>query len=187
MPRSGGRNRSEFPNQPLPVHCAQLVQCSLAGFSLKAHRHASGVRTHGSGHRSNNDGLQISVHLIGRNHQAWPGLLYFSALGGIERQQPNFVPAWSAAHHRHSLRSNSFVPVVPSRCSSSRAGPAARNFSSHPSRGRRSGEMIRHSFSSRRSTASPRPHCSMRGFGMRIPREFPMRTSSIFIIGKRTT
>src|SRR5208337_2709007 len=33
-----------------------------------------------------------------------------------------------------------------------------------------------------RSTVSPNRHCSMMGLGMRMPRELPIRTSSVFIV-----
>jgi hypothetical protein len=177
--RPAGRNCSELSNQPLPVDCAQLVHGSLSGFSLKAHRYAGGIRAHGRRHGYNNDSLQMPVHLVGGNHQAWPGLPYFRAMGGIERHQPNFVPSGSAAHHLHSSRSKSLV--TSSRDSSFGAGAAALNLSSHPARSRRFGEMMRHSFSTRKSTSSPSPHCSMSGLGMRIPRELPIRIKSVFI------
>jgi len=41
--------------------------------------------------------------------------------------------------------------------------------------------IISRSRSTLSSTVSPNPHCSIRGFGMRIPLEFPMRTNSILI------
>ncbi len=41
---------------------------------------------------------------------------------------------------------------------------------------------MRQLFSTRSSTVSPRLHCSMSGFGMRTPLEFPMRTSSVFMV-----
>jgi hypothetical protein len=52
-----------------------------------------------------------------------------------------------------------------------------------PWRGRRSGEMPRQSFSKRNWTLSPSPHCLMRSFGMRTPRELPIRTSSVLYCG----
>jgi hypothetical protein len=178
--RGAKRDRSKFPYQSLPVDGAQLVKCGLSGFSLKAQRNPRGIGAHRSGHGDNNDSLQILVHLIGRDHQARPRLFYLGPMGGIKRHQPDLVSARRATHHSHSSTSNSLAAAV-SRSSSSIPAEAPRNFSAQPSRGTPTGEMIRDLFSTRKSTASPKPSCSISGFGMRIPREFPIRTKSVFI------
>ncbi len=90
-------------------------------------------------------------------------------------------PGKRIAHHFHSLRSNSFVATPCKSNSSSAEGLAARNVSSQPCRGAHWEETMRRWFSTRRSTFSPKPHCSMIGLGIRIPREFPIRTSSVLI------
>ena len=175
------RNSSKFAHQSLPIHGAQLIQGGLAGLSLKPKRYARGVRSHGCGHRRNDDRPQMPVHLIGRDHQARPGLPDFRTVSRIECYQPDLIAQRNPVHHRHSLRSNSLVPACSRRRSSSTEAPAARNPSSQPARGRRCGEMTRHLFSTRSSTSSPKPHCSIKGFGIRMPRELPIRTRSIFI------
>jgi len=40
--------------------------------------------------------------------------------------------------------------------------------------------MIRQSFATRNSTVLPSPHCSIKGFGIRMPRELPILTNSVF-------
>lgn len=54
------------------------------------------------------------------------------------------------------------------------------NTSFHPWRGRRCEVMIKRPFSTCSSTSCPNRASSIRGLGMRIPRELPIRTSSVF-------
>jgi hypothetical protein len=56
----------------------------------------------------------------------------------------------------------------------------ARNCSSHPSRGRRADRTRSTPFLISSSTVSFRPACSTTTFGIRIPWEFPIRTSLAF-------
>src|SRR5262249_32282861 len=178
LPGSMSRNFSELANQSLPVHRSQLIECCLSGFSMKTDRHTGWIWTNGDRHWCNNYRLQMTVDLIRGNHQARAGFANLRAMRGIERYQPDLVTLRN--YHRHTRWSNSFLPTA-SKCSSPSEGPAERNFSSQSARSRRSGEIIRHSFSTWRSTLSPKPHCSMTGFGMRIPRELPILISCVLI------
>src|ERR1039458_5256622 len=121
---------------------------------------ARGVRPDDRGHGSNDDGPQMLVHLIGRDDQTRARFLDLHPLGGIQRHQPDLILFWRALwrtlwrdHHRHSSRSNSFGPVASSMSSSAAVWPDARKASPQPWRGRRSGEMIKQSRSTRISTA----------------------------------
>src|ERR1019366_9058279 len=113
-------------------------------------------------HGSNDDGPQMPVHFIGRDDQTRARFLDLRSMGGVERDEPDLIPL-RPAYHRHSVWSNSLGFVISSMSSSSTPRLEARNASSQPWRGWRSGEMIRQSFLTRNSTVSPSPHCSIKG------------------------
>src|ERR1700724_4804591 len=75
------RDRSQFPHQTLPVYSAKLVQNHLPTFSLEANRYSRRVRPGDCGHRSNDDGLQMLVHFIGRDDKAKVGSSGFQRPG----------------------------------------------------------------------------------------------------------
>jgi len=176
------RDSSKLAPQALPIDSAELVQNDLTLFPLKAHLYPGGIRTDDSGHRSDHDRPQMLVHLVRRDHQAGAGFWDFNALCRIQGNHPHFVALWGTAYQRHSLRSNSPGSEASIRRSSCSDGPAARNASCHPPRGSLFREMTRQLFSTRNSTVPSSPHCSINGFGIRTPRELPMRTSSALIV-----
>src|SRR6266446_4622347 len=182
--RSLCRHRSEHPHQSLPVYGTELVQGHLPALSLKSHRYPRGVGPRDRSHGSDDDSPQMLVHFIRGNDQTRAGLLNLSPLRRIEDYQPDRILSWrdrGPTYHRHSLRSNSLGSVTSSMSSSRAVSLEARNASSQPWRGLRPGEIIRQSFAILISTVSPKRHCWMKGFGMRMPRELPMRTSSVFM------
>src|ERR1700674_5063806 len=182
--RSFCRHRSEHLHQSLPVYGTKLIQGYLPPFPLKPHRDPCGVGARDYSHGSDDDSPQMLVHFIGGDDQTRTGLLNLSPLGGIEDYEPDLILSWRdrwPTYHRHSLRSNSLGSAMSSMSSSCAAWPEARNASSQPWRGWRPGEMIRQSSATLISTVSPKPHCSMKGLGMRTPRELPMRTNSVFM------
>jgi hypothetical protein len=172
---------AQLPDQALPIDCAQLIQRNLTRFFLESNRRSRGIRPYNGRHGSNNNRLQMLIHLIRRNYQARTRLLNFRSMRRLKFHQPDLVPARSARHHRHSLRSNSFVAPESSNNASFSAAPAARKAASHPSRALRTDEMMMQSSCTRNCTRFRKPHCSMSGFGIRTPRELPIRINSPFI------
>lgn len=178
--RTFWRDDAKLANQTLPVNRSDLIKCNLATSSLERNADTCRIGPFGGRHRSNNNGIQVFIGLIRRNYQARPGLLDFRALSGVQRYEPNLIPSrW--VHQVHSSASNSFGGRVPNSGGSTAQEPAAIKDSLQPWRGWRSGAMINLFCSMCSSIVSLNPHCSMRGFGMRIPRELPIRTSSILI------
>src|SRR2546421_7257661 len=106
------------------------------------------------------------VHFIGRDDHTRTRLLDLSSLRRLQCHHQVLIPPWLPLYHCHSFSSNPFDGMPSSSSSSLATGAAARKISFQSSRGRRSGEMTRHSFSTRKSTFSPNPHCSISVFGM---------------------
>lgn len=102
--RSGGFiDLADALDQPGLVHCPDLVQHDLPGFSFKSKRHAGGVRTSLCGHRCHDDGVDMMVHFVWRNDETRAGLADFTAFGGVE---PNEKDVESGSYHVQSFRSH---------------------------------------------------------------------------------
>jgi len=128
------------------------------------------------GHRRHNHRTQQLIHVIGRNNDAGPGLLNLRTYRRVQINQPNFIQL--GYYQTHSSRSNSFSRPSSNSSSLSVAPPALKD-SAHPSRGRRSGAMTSRLFSIDNCTVLPKPHCSINAFGMRMPRELPIRMIAV--------
>jgi hypothetical protein len=155
--RGDKRDRSEFPYQSLPVDGAQLVKCGLSGFSLKAQWNPRGIGARRSGHGDNDDGLQILVHFIGRDHQA---LFYLGPVSGIKRHQPDLVLCAECGSPLPLFdvklvgggREQEFI-IHTRRGTTKFFGPAFTGYT-----GRRNDQGF---VFTRKSTASPKPSCSI--------------------------
>src|SRR5215210_4220767 len=93
------------PDPPQPthqsdlVHCANLVQGDLTIFFLEAARHARWVRTGARRHRRDDDRRNMTIHLVGRDDQAWPCFLDLTTDRRVETGQVDVEPL---NYHCHS-------------------------------------------------------------------------------------
>jgi len=174
-----GGDRPKSSHEAFAINGTNLIQRYLSSFSLEANRYPGRVGTFSCSHRCDDQRLQITIHFIGRDNQARPDLPNLCSLCRIEIYHPDLVPTRTSAYQFHSLRSKSLACNGSSNASSCTDGPAARNSSSHPARGRRAEEIMRQSFCTRSSTLFPSLHSSMMGFGIRTPRELPILISSV--------
>ena len=153
----------------------------MATLVREAARDAKRIRLSASREGSNHNGAKVRSELVERYHYAWPCL--------ADRAPASRVPGYEkhlstsgcpVGYHRHSVSSKR----VGVGGSSSWPPPPARSFraaSAHPLRGAGRAAItmvLPRSFS---STSSLKPACSISGFGSRTPREFPMRTSRVFM------
>lgn len=74
-------------HQPRFVDRPDLVQDDLAVLALEPHRDTSGILASSRCHWSNNDGLYVAVHLVGRDDQARAGLANFPTFGRIQAER----------------------------------------------------------------------------------------------------
>ncbi len=63
------------PDEPRLIHRAKLVQYHLPRFATKATRNTCWIRTALPCHWRHDDGRDVSIHLIGRDYQAWSRFL----------------------------------------------------------------------------------------------------------------
>jgi len=71
-------------NQAHFVDGADLVQDDLSGLSLESDRNPRRILSPLRGHGRDDDGADVTVHLVGRDDQAGTGFADFAAFGGIE-------------------------------------------------------------------------------------------------------
>jgi hypothetical protein len=97
-------------------------------------------------------------------------------------QMRNEVNLETVCHHSHSVRSHleGVGPISSNRPSSPRVA-ISRNAAAQPARGLLAGRITRESPSAQISTSSGKPACSRSTLGMRIPREFPIRATRVFL------
>lgn len=81
---SGGVIELAHPfDQPTLVHGSDLIQDYLACLTFEAHRDTSGVWSPLARHGSNDDLVDVFVHLVGRDDETRTGLTNFTSLGRI--------------------------------------------------------------------------------------------------------
>lgn len=157
---------------------SNLIQHHLSGYTLKRTVHAGRIITPLAGHRRNNDCAYIGVHLIGRNNHTGPCLFDFSPLCRVKRNKVDIEPLH---FHSHSEASHFDADIVSSIRVSSFCSAIFWNASPQPLRDLRAGRITTAPCSTVIKASVPNAHCSMKGFGIRTPLEFPIATNVVFI------
>src|SRR5688572_27009626 len=165
--------------QPDFVHGANLVQDDLAISSAEPHGNTGGIVVALGGHRRDDDGSDMAVHLIGKDDNTGTGFAEFAGFGGNEANEVNLK---EGGYHRHSVVSH-FVGTIESlsKSVSSPCPDMRRNSSSQPLRGLAAERITKWSLCASSSTVSCRRYSSKSFLGMRMPRELPMRTTLVFM------
>jgi len=161
------------------VHGADLVQDDLAHFSLEPDGNPGRIVMSFCCHGRDNDGADMTIHLIRRDDKTRPGFTDLSSLGGIKANKVNLE---AGDYHSHSVLSQRVgARESRSRSASPPSWAILWKASSHPLRGFLAGRTTKWLFSTSSSTVSARRHCSNSVLGMRIPRELPIRTTVVFM------
>lgn len=108
--RSGIADLSESPNQASVIDRADLIQNDLSVFSLEPNGDTGRIWTSFPRHRGYDNGSNVPVQLIGRDHHAWARLADFMSLGGIESHQ---IDIEAGCYHSHSVPSHSVAGKDP--------------------------------------------------------------------------
>ena len=96
------------PSQPFDesilVHCPDLIQRNLPGFAFEVNRDTSRVGSAFRRHWSDDHGVYVAVHFVGRNDKARASRAHFATLGWIESHQEHIE---SGGYHFQCFRSHS--------------------------------------------------------------------------------
>ena len=94
---------AEAFDQPVFVHCPNLIQRNLSRLALESHRNASGVGAAFCGHGGDDDGLDVMVHFVWRDDKAGTGFTDFTTVGGVEADEKDVE---AGDYHVQSFRSH---------------------------------------------------------------------------------
>jgi len=123
------------------VHRADLIQHDPALFAFEPAGDTGRIGAAFRGHRRDDDGPDVTVHLVGRYDQAGPHLFNFPAHRRIEADEIDVEPA---DHHVHSSSSQELIGSASlSRSTSSPASAIFLKAAAQPARGRSDGLMTR--------------------------------------------
>ena len=75
--------------QPLSVNGSYLIENDPTPFAPKRQRNPSRIRMRFRGHRRNDHGLDVTIHLVGRNHEARSGLFDLVTNSMVKEKQEN--------------------------------------------------------------------------------------------------
>lgn len=90
-------------DQPALIDGPELIQNNLARLALESNRHTGGIRAPLRSHGGYNDGIDMLIHFVRRDHETGASLADFTALGGIKPHEEHIE---SGGYHVHSFRSH---------------------------------------------------------------------------------
>ena len=174
-----------MPNESPSVHSSKLVQHNVPVLPTKAAGNPKRVRMATSRHGSDQECANVTVQFVRRDDHAWPCSLDLFAPGWIERHEINIAAKGNTHLQTHSESSKS-VDVGSSSRPSSPLSWSCRAASSHPALGAEAPSIMRPDSTTFSHISSPSPASSIRGFGIRTPRELPIRISLVFMPSARS-
>src|SRR5206468_11691426 len=80
------------PHEPDLVHCSDLVQDDLRSLSLEPDRNPRRIGTPMCSHRSDNDGVDVAVHLVRRDDETGASLAYLAPYGRVQAHKMDLKP-----------------------------------------------------------------------------------------------
>ena len=181
MVHGRGRKSSKVANQPLSIHRPELIGNHLAVLAVEAARHAEWVPMRGRGHGRDHDCPQMGVQVVRGNDHTGSRLLDLGSSRGVEINEKHFTSSRKLRHYQRHSSSSNCVRVSGSISLPPPAAASARAASAQPARALLVAAITTVLPRTSSSTSSVRPACSMMAFGIRTPRELPMRTSCAFI------
>lgn len=174
-------NATEPSNQPIAVNGPDLVEHQAAVPAAEAALHAERAGVADGRHRCDDAHPQKGVRIVGRDSNTGAGLVDLPTQSRVRIDKVHVATHWCAECHHRQPSSSKRVGVESSSIPDAPCSRSARAASALPARVAFDGKMVMAPSRTRSSTSSTQPASSIRGFGRRIPREFPTLTRRVFV------
>ena len=90
-------------DEPALIDRSDLIEHDLAGLAFESNGHARGIRAILRRHGGDDHGIDVMVHFIGRDDEAWARLANLASFGGIKADEEDLK---ARNYHCQSFRSH---------------------------------------------------------------------------------